>query len=185
MYGDLSAGSGLNALTRDEDFTRDFLTRHQDKLLYGSDCSDHRGRRAHVPGRADDRRHSPAGGEPGTSSGSCCSRTRRDCFGSLLLPEGAHGIDPRRAQRRHAGGDEADGDDGRGRWPQTSAGRAAGRRRGCCAAIVRPPPRRRDRTRRQRARLSARRTTTSRNVRSASAPSAMRTPISAVRRVTE
>ncbi len=43
MYGDLGAGSGLNALTRDETFTRDFLTRHQDKLLYGSDCSDHVG----------------------------------------------------------------------------------------------------------------------------------------------
>jgi predicted TIM-barrel fold metal-dependent hydrolase len=43
MYGDLSAGSGLNALTRDEDFTRDFLTRHQDKLIYGSDCGDHEG----------------------------------------------------------------------------------------------------------------------------------------------
>jgi predicted TIM-barrel fold metal-dependent hydrolase len=43
MYGDLSAGSGLNALSRDEAFTRDFLTRHQDKLLYGSDCSDHEG----------------------------------------------------------------------------------------------------------------------------------------------
>lgn len=43
MFGDLSAGSGLNALTRDEDFTRDFLTRHQDKLLYGSDCSDSEG----------------------------------------------------------------------------------------------------------------------------------------------
>ena len=40
MYADLSAGSGLNALTRDEDFTRDFLTRHQDKLVFGSDCSD-------------------------------------------------------------------------------------------------------------------------------------------------
>ena len=40
MYGDLSAGSGLNALTRDEDFTRDFLKRHQDKLVYGSDCND-------------------------------------------------------------------------------------------------------------------------------------------------
>jgi len=40
MYGDLSAGSGLNALTRDEGFTRDFLTRHQDKLVFGSDCSD-------------------------------------------------------------------------------------------------------------------------------------------------
>jgi len=43
MYGDLSAGSGLNALTRDEAFTRDFLTRHQNKLVYGSDCSDHEG----------------------------------------------------------------------------------------------------------------------------------------------
>ncbi len=43
MYGDVSAGSGLNALTRDEDFTRDFLARHQDKLLYGSDCSDRDG----------------------------------------------------------------------------------------------------------------------------------------------
>lgn len=47
MYGDLSAGSGLNALTRDKDFTRDFLQRHQDKLMYGSDCVDAIGR---VPG---------------------------------------------------------------------------------------------------------------------------------------
>jgi predicted TIM-barrel fold metal-dependent hydrolase len=43
MFGDLSAGSGLNALTRDEDFARDFVARHQDKLVYGSDCSDHVG----------------------------------------------------------------------------------------------------------------------------------------------
>ena len=43
MYGDLSAGSGLNALTRDEEFTRDFLVRLQDKLVFGSDCSDHEG----------------------------------------------------------------------------------------------------------------------------------------------
>lgn len=40
MYGDLSAGSGLNALTRDEDHTREFFNRHQDKLMYGSDCAD-------------------------------------------------------------------------------------------------------------------------------------------------
>jgi predicted TIM-barrel fold metal-dependent hydrolase len=40
MFGDLSAGSGLNALTRDEEFTRGFLERHQDKLVYGSDCND-------------------------------------------------------------------------------------------------------------------------------------------------
>jgi predicted TIM-barrel fold metal-dependent hydrolase len=43
VYGDLSAGSGLNAMLRDEDHARDFLKRHQDKLLYGSDCNDHAG----------------------------------------------------------------------------------------------------------------------------------------------
>ncbi len=40
MYGDLSAGSGLNALQRDEEHAREFLRRHQNKLIYGSDCSD-------------------------------------------------------------------------------------------------------------------------------------------------
>ena len=40
MYGDLSAGSGLQAFLRDEDHARAFFARHQDKLLYGSDCSD-------------------------------------------------------------------------------------------------------------------------------------------------
>ncbi|MBT5927001.1 MAG: amidohydrolase family protein [Verrucomicrobia bacterium] len=44
MFGDLSAGSGLNSLKRDEDHTRGFLARHQDKLLYGSDCNDGLGR---------------------------------------------------------------------------------------------------------------------------------------------
>ncbi|MEP7341147.1 MAG: amidohydrolase family protein [Acidobacteriota bacterium] len=40
LYSDLSAGSGLNALLRDEEFTREFFRRHQDKLMYGSDCQD-------------------------------------------------------------------------------------------------------------------------------------------------
>ena len=40
MFGDLSAGSGLNALTRDEAHAREFIQRHQDKLIYGSDCND-------------------------------------------------------------------------------------------------------------------------------------------------
>ena len=44
LYADLSAQSGLNALIRDEDFTRGFLERHQEKLLYGSDCDDSIGR---------------------------------------------------------------------------------------------------------------------------------------------
>jgi uncharacterized protein len=39
LYGDLSANSGNNALSRDADFTKGFLVRHEDKLLFGSDCS--------------------------------------------------------------------------------------------------------------------------------------------------
>ena len=40
MYADMSAGSGLGALTRDEEQAREFIKRHQDKLLFGSDCAD-------------------------------------------------------------------------------------------------------------------------------------------------
>jgi predicted TIM-barrel fold metal-dependent hydrolase len=40
VWGDMSAGSGLNSMMRDEDHAREFLKRHQDKLLFGSDCND-------------------------------------------------------------------------------------------------------------------------------------------------
>ena len=50
MFGDTSAGSGLNAFTRDEDHARDFLKRHQDKLLFGSDCNDSIGEGAKCQG---------------------------------------------------------------------------------------------------------------------------------------
>lgn len=40
MYGDLSAGSGLNSMLRDEEHARGFLDRHQDRLLWASDCAD-------------------------------------------------------------------------------------------------------------------------------------------------
>lgn len=39
LFGDLSANSGNNALSRDAEFTADFLKRHQNKLMFGSDCS--------------------------------------------------------------------------------------------------------------------------------------------------
>jgi predicted TIM-barrel fold metal-dependent hydrolase len=39
LFADMSANSGNNALSRDPDFTRDFLVRHQDKLHFGSDCN--------------------------------------------------------------------------------------------------------------------------------------------------
>jgi predicted TIM-barrel fold metal-dependent hydrolase len=39
LYADLSATSGRNALARSPEFAKDFLKRHQDKLIFGSDCS--------------------------------------------------------------------------------------------------------------------------------------------------
>jgi predicted TIM-barrel fold metal-dependent hydrolase len=50
LYADLSAGSGLNSLLRDEEQAKAFLDRHQDKILYGSDCSDIAGRGATCSG---------------------------------------------------------------------------------------------------------------------------------------
>lgn len=48
LFGDLSANSGNNAMSRDAAFTADFLTRHQNKLLFGSDCSCTDGRGAGI-----------------------------------------------------------------------------------------------------------------------------------------
>ena len=39
LFADMAANSGNNAMSRDAEFTADFLTRHQNKLLFGSDCS--------------------------------------------------------------------------------------------------------------------------------------------------
>ncbi len=39
LYGDMSANSGNNALSRDPDFSPGFITRHKTKLIFGSDCS--------------------------------------------------------------------------------------------------------------------------------------------------
>lgn len=39
LFGDLSANSGNNALSRDPEFTAGFLKRHENKLIFGSDCA--------------------------------------------------------------------------------------------------------------------------------------------------
>jgi predicted TIM-barrel fold metal-dependent hydrolase len=39
LYGDMSANSGNNGLSRDKDFSREFIVRHRSKLIFGSDCS--------------------------------------------------------------------------------------------------------------------------------------------------
>lgn len=50
LYADLSAGSGFNALSRDEEFTAGFLERHRKKLLFGSDCPCRDGKGANFNG---------------------------------------------------------------------------------------------------------------------------------------
>lgn len=50
LYGDLSAGSGCNALERDEEFAAGFVRRHRKKLLFASDCPCHDGRGANFKG---------------------------------------------------------------------------------------------------------------------------------------
>lgn len=40
MWGDISAGSGQNSLTRDEGHARWFVNKHQNKIVFGSDCPD-------------------------------------------------------------------------------------------------------------------------------------------------
>jgi predicted TIM-barrel fold metal-dependent hydrolase len=39
LYGDMSANSCNNALNRDPEFMTGFLARHQNKLMFGCDCS--------------------------------------------------------------------------------------------------------------------------------------------------
>ena len=49
MYGDLSANSGRNALSRDPDFASDFVLRLSKKLIWGSDCPCHDGQGGAYP----------------------------------------------------------------------------------------------------------------------------------------
>lgn len=40
FHADMSAGSALNAMSRDPEHAQWFIERHQDQMLYGSDCDD-------------------------------------------------------------------------------------------------------------------------------------------------
>ncbi|MFJ4166889.1 amidohydrolase family protein [Microbacterium sp. NPDC089698] len=69
MYGDLGAPSALIQLKRDPEFTSQFLERHQDKLMFGSDCGcvDGRGSLPASPAwpkNADDTAATPSDAEP-------------------------------------------------------------------------------------------------------------------------
>ncbi len=66
LYGDLSANSGNNALSRDPEFTPGFLKRHLNQLIFGSDCACTDGKGGGVS----------QGGNPGASrlAGKCVAR---------------------------------------------------------------------------------------------------------------
>ena len=66
LYGDLSANSGNNALSRDPEFTPGFLKRHLNHLIFGSDCACTDGKGGGVS----------QGGNPGASrlAGKCVAR---------------------------------------------------------------------------------------------------------------
>ncbi|MDQ1471684.1 MAG: hypothetical protein QOJ99_3164 [Bryobacterales bacterium] len=66
LFGDLSANSGNNALSRDPEFTEGFLKRHEDKLIFGSDCACTDGKGGGIS----------QGGNPGASrlAGKCVAR---------------------------------------------------------------------------------------------------------------
>lgn len=72
LYGDMSANSGNNFLNRDPEFAAAFLVRHQNKLMFGSDCSCADGR---------------GGGGRGASAGRCIARATLTMLKKLAPPD--------------------------------------------------------------------------------------------------
>jgi predicted TIM-barrel fold metal-dependent hydrolase len=72
LYADMSANSGNNLLNRDPEFAARFLERHQNKLMFGSDCSCADGRG--TSGR-------------GASAGRCIARATLTALKKLASPD--------------------------------------------------------------------------------------------------
>ena len=72
LYADMSANSGNNFLNRDPEFAAAFLLRHQNKLMFGSDCSCADGRGA---------------GGRGASTGRCIARATLTMLKKLAPPD--------------------------------------------------------------------------------------------------
>jgi predicted TIM-barrel fold metal-dependent hydrolase len=79
LYADMSANSGNNALSRDTEFSREFITRHKSKLIFGSDCSCTDGKGAGVS----------QGNNPEASrlAGKCVARETLGVLQHLTSPE--------------------------------------------------------------------------------------------------
>jgi predicted TIM-barrel fold metal-dependent hydrolase len=79
MYADMSANSGNNALSRDPDFSREFILRHRNKLIFGSDCSCSDGNGAGVS-----QNNNP---EARRLAGKCVARATLGLLKGLTTPE--------------------------------------------------------------------------------------------------
>lgn len=79
LYADMSANSGNNALSRDPDFSRRFITRHQSKLIFGSDCSCRDGK-----GGGISQNNNP---EANRLAGKCVARETLTVLQGLTTPE--------------------------------------------------------------------------------------------------
>lgn len=75
LFGDMSANSCNNALTRDTEFAQGFIKRHQAKLMFGSDCGCYDGH--------------GAGGSPllPRLKGKCTGRDTLEVLKSLAAPD--------------------------------------------------------------------------------------------------
>jgi uncharacterized protein len=79
LYADMSANSGNNALSRDPAFSKGFVARHKDKLIFGSDCSCSDGNGAGVS-----QNNNP---EAKRLQGKCVARETLTVLKSLAAPE--------------------------------------------------------------------------------------------------
>jgi uncharacterized protein len=79
LYGDMSANSGNNALSRDTAFTRGFVARHKDRLIFGSDCSCADGKGSGVS-----QNNNP---EAARLAGKCVARETLGVLKSLATPD--------------------------------------------------------------------------------------------------
>jgi uncharacterized protein len=86
LYADMSANSCNNFLTRDPEFAAGFLVRHQNKLMFGCDCSCLDGHGTAAPRQGGPGAQAAAGPQP-RLAGKCIARATLTALKRLARPE--------------------------------------------------------------------------------------------------
>jgi predicted TIM-barrel fold metal-dependent hydrolase len=88
LFADMSANSCNNFLNRDPDFAAAFLVRHQNKLMFGSDCGCADGRGTPPPARQGQPGAGAAvSGAPRPNAGKCIARETLTALRKLASPD--------------------------------------------------------------------------------------------------